>query len=658
MLEHVDPEIYRRNPFRLLGLPVLAGSRDVAKRTDELKLAAEFGIAQADWSFGPEQALSGEQIRAAAQELKEPTERLLWELFWFWPENYPDENGEDEGLRHLVRGETVQVVEYWQGAAMQGRLAALHNMAVYYHMQALDLEQKESPAEDELLQLWFKALRFWEKISGAEEFWSCLKTRVKRMGDARLKEDFVTRLRTTLPEALAKICATLALSHARHGLATRASLHAALVTHIHGDTAGARRALEEYAAPIARRIDARTTEAKNRLAQATGSGLEEARALLRHCNEDLRLIEMLCGRTADYYVEVSDGLADMALDCVVSYQRETQDDFACLPVLVHLLDMEALPELKNRVKETFDAVYGNALVRETRPPIETSEIPDLIASDDARALKLITDQIIPGLDWLGLGEQARLMYAKRAANLLKALAVSAGMERDDVELASRAFEAALALPVSTELRDSLESDRMQLQRDFETRKEKELQVESDGARLIINRNGICLNDQWVTPVEVAGLRYGFVLDRDGDGTTGSYAIAWRSYGGMEFELNASNLLPPSSYVEEHYARILDSIYHFIVPGLVDRLASDIRAGREVVLGATPLLSDGMMLAGASVMFWKKDEPVSYTKLQTSIEAGQLIVSSRDNPRQSETHDVALVWNAAVFGYVVEVLTRE
>jgi hypothetical protein len=207
--------------------------------------------------------------------------------------------------------------------------------------------------------------------------------------------------------------------------------------------------------------------------------------------------------------------------------------------------------------------------------------------------------------------------------------------------------------------ESLKSDQVQLQRDFETRKEKELQVESDGSHLIINRHGICLNDQWVTPVEVAGLRYGLVSVPEDEGSVESYVIAWRSYSGLEFELNASNLLPASSYVEEHYTRILDSIYHFIVPGLVDRLADDIRAGREVMLGNTLLRSEGIVLPGPSTMlFWKKDEPISYTKLQTSIEGGHLIVSSKDNPRQAETYDVALVWNAAVFGYVVEALTRE
>lgn len=657
LLEQVGPEIYRANPFRLLGLPVLAGPRDVAKRADQLKLAAEFGVGDDVWSFGPAEVLPAEQIRTAAQALKEPAERLVLELFWFWGDSFPDEADGDLALEHLALGETAAAVEIWQGSAMQGRLAGLHNLAVYYHMQALELELQESPAEEELIQLWFKALRFWEKISGNDELWSRLRDRVKRMADARVTSEFVDQMQATLPEALAKICAGLVLSHARHGRLDRASLHAALVTHIHGDTAGSRRALEEYAAPIARRIDARTVEAENRLAKSTRTGLEEALALLRQCDDDLRLIDLLCGRTADYYVEVSHGLVDAALGCVVAYQRETQDDFGCLPVLLHLLDKAALPELKSRVSETFEAIYGNALVGGSRLSLIEDDERE-VAVDSARAYQLIVDSILPGLDQLGLGESSRQMYAARAAVLLKDLAIASGMERDDIELATRAFAAALSLPVNDELRESLESDQAQMQRDFETRKEKELQVEGEGAQLIVNRHGICLNNHWVAPGEVAGLRHGLVQISDGDASVGAYLIAWRSYAGEEFELNSTNLLPTSSYVEEHYNRILDSIYHFIVPGLIERIAAGVRAGHETFLGTTRLEPVGVMLAGSAAHFWQKDEPISYAHLQTRIEGGQLIVSSKSNPRQSETHDVANVWNAALFGYVVEALSRE
>jgi hypothetical protein len=223
-------------------------------------------------------------------------------------------------------------------------------------------------------------------------------------------------------------------------------------------------------------------------------------------------------------------------------------------------------------------------------------------------------------------------------------------------LAAQAFATALSLPLGEELRESLESDQAQLQRDFAERKEKELQVESEGSRLVIDRRGICLNDQRVTPEDFAGLRHGVLVEPE----TGeaSHIIAWRSSAGEEFELNRTNLLPTSPYVEDHYRRVLDSIYFFVVPALIDRLTAEIRAGQEVFLGPTRLGADGVVLPGLPSRFWRKDLPVPYSRLETVIEGGRLIVSSTDNPRQAEAHDVASVWNAAVFGYVVEALARE
>ena len=658
LLEHVDLTVYEKNPFRILGMPVLVGAREVAKRVDELKLAAEFGIAEPDWAFGPTQALTSELIRSAAQDLKEPEERLIWEIFWFWPESFPTEDEADVGLGHVARGESDAAIEFWENEAAQGKQAAVHNLAVCYHMKALDLEAQDSPSEEELVELWFKALRFWEKAVSDEDYWARLKARVKAIADARVTIAFVDQLRASWPEALARICAQLALDRARKGLANRAALHAALVTHIHGDNGEARRALEECAAPLTRRIDARILEFRNRLARSDSASLEETRLLLRQCREDLAMIALLCGRSTDFFVEVSDGLADAALDGVVDYQRRTQDDRACLPLLVHLLDFEMLPELRSRVQETFDAVYRNALAREKTPTADGPEGAGQPGAEDLRAFQLITGHLIPAVDNPQWDDVTRQTYAARVAKLLKNLAVPAAIERDDLDLALRFFETALSLPLQEEVRAAMENDRAQLQHDVETRREKELQVTGESVRLIINRHGLCYNDQWVRPNEVSGLRHGFIASAEGDPAQGSYVIAWRSYAGAEFVLDASNLLPPSTYVEEHYNRIISSIYYFVVPGLVERLASEIRAGRECRLGNTPLLPSGMMVPAPAVLFWLKDEPISYPKLQTSIEGGQLIVSSRDHPRQAEAHDVALEWNAAIFGYVVEALVRE
>jgi hypothetical protein len=657
LLDIATPHLYRENPFRKIGLPVLAGPRDVAKRIDQLKLAVELGNSLTPWSFAPESPLTIDQIREVAQVLREPAGRLVHELFWFWPENYPDEAPADAAINHLARGETALAIECWEDAALTGKPAALHNLAIHFHQQALELEAQASPDDQELIQLWFKALRYWDRIAGGEAVWTRLRVRVNRMSDARLTNELVKQIQGNLPNALAKICAALAVVHGEQGRADRAALHAALVIHIHGDTAGPQRALEAGAAPIARRIDDRVKEATNRVRPQAATGLAEAISLIRNSDEDLRLIETLCGRTAEFYHEVSHGVADAVLGCAVAYQRATADDCGCLPVLLYLLGMEMTPELKRRLADTFDVVYHNALSGEHHTVEEASPAPAQDQpSDFDRSYRLLAAQVIPAMETIGLGGVARQEYASRIAGMLQQLAIKACNETGNLALAENAFATALELPCSPEVRAGLKEAQAQLQRDFTAQEEKGLQAESEGSRLLINHHGVCLNETWTTPAEIAALRHGVETRTEGDTLVTTHVIAWYHTSGAVFVLNHTNLFPPSNFAADRYASILDSFYSSLVPGLVARLVKAIRAGEEVFLGETPLKPGGMML-GSPADFWKRDELVPYAMLESRIEGGQLMLSSKGNPWRSETHDVAQTWNAAIISHVIEAMLR-
>ena len=131
-------------------------------------------------------------------------------------------------------------------------------------------------AEQDLAQLWLQAIRSWDRIRSEDAIWIRLRARVTGLADARLPVEFVGQMRATMSDALGKICASLALSHGEQGRGNRGTLHAALVIHIQADDTDARRALETRAAPIARRIDARVTEAEEPRGAGGANGLAEA----------------------------------------------------------------------------------------------------------------------------------------------------------------------------------------------------------------------------------------------------------------------------------------------------------------------------------------------------------------------------------------------
>ena len=659
-MEIATPRLYRENPFRKTGLSVLAGAREVAKRIDQLKLAAELGGGAEHRSYAPIELLTVDQVREVAQVLKEPAVRLVYELFWFWPEKYPEDSPEDPAIGFLDQGETLRAVDHWEALASDGRPAALHNLAVYYHQQALEMEGVATAAEQDLAQLWLKALRFWDRIRGEEAVWMRLRTRVTGLADARLPMEFVGQLRTTIPEALAKICSALALSHGEQGRGNRGALHAALVIHIHGDNTGARRALENRALPIVRRIDVRVSEAKTRATAEAVNGLAEATALIRANDEDLRLIEILCGRTEEYYREISHSVADTALNCLVAYQRQTGDDRGCLAALFYLLGMEATPEFKLRLADTFRIVRGNALSGERRDVPERRLAPvaeESALSDYEKEYRLLTDHVIPGLERMELGDAAREEYSGRVAGMLKNLALAAYHENDNFTLAMNAFTTAFTLRCGEEARAELEKDRAQFQREFETRKEKELRLQGETGLLLISRQGVSLDGRWAAASDLAGLRHGVQTRTVGSTAVATYVIAWRTTTGEEFELNEKKLLAPSEHTGQDYARILDAFYYFFVPGLIDRLVAAIRQGEEVLVGETPIRRQGLLLASPA-RFGERDELVSYPSLETRVEDGQLALSSKLTPWLSDAYVIADTWNAVIFRQIVEAVLRD
>src|SRR4051812_21653506 len=127
LLELATPELYLNHPFRRTGLNVLAGTREVARRTDQLKMAIELGSYEAVHAFAKHDRLTVDDIRDAAQRLKDPKVRVAYEFFWFWPESYPDEGeGPDSSIADLAAGNVTQAVERWRLAEKKGSEVATH----------------------------------------------------------------------------------------------------------------------------------------------------------------------------------------------------------------------------------------------------------------------------------------------------------------------------------------------------------------------------------------------------------------------------------------------------------------------------------------------------------------------------------------------------
>lgn len=652
--ESLTPEFYRSNPFRQLGLSVLASSREILKRVDQLKLSAELGAETGTWAFAPVTPPTLDEIRAFAHGLKDPPRRLLHEFFWFWPENYPHDSP-DPALECLAQGETIQAGERWSAAAAEGHEVAWHNLAVYHHLLALEWEQNENHDEAALAEVWQQALNYWVQIIDNDTLWERVLTRVALLDDAQLTAESVSRLHAGITDAVAQINATLARHHAELGHPQRVALHLSLVNQIFvGEPARAARVLETVALPAARRIEARIEKSRHDAAGAPAS-LPTTVALVRENSRDLEVVATLCGSGAEFYLEHCRLLAGAVLDGVVRYQRETADDRGCLPLLWFLRDVPATPELAERIASAQTVIEANAL-----EPNAGQATPGTASDSDAqsqrdRILPLIVDTLIPGLDQLGLTETARQRYALRLADWLKTLAVEACAREEGIDWAAQALTTALTLPCDPDTLGSLATLLDQVRNDFQLRRDKALQIEANGHTLVINFHGIALDDQWLTPGEVAGIRHG-VIAGEGDAPP-RHVFAWRS-ADIEYEISETNLLSRETAADEH-ARILDAVYFFLVPTLIERLIGKLRAGEPLSLGDAQFDRTGVMLSPAGgTRLWKRSVLVPYSQTSYRLEEQFFKISSLENPKLVETVEVLQTWNAVIIGYVIDRLARE
>ncbi|MBB1152710.1 hypothetical protein [Amycolatopsis dendrobii] len=165
------PELYRLNPFRIVGLTAVATRREVRERRLRVLGVLEVGGAVPD---GVPADVTADEVRAAFDALGNTEHRLVDEVFWIW--GMPTDCG----------------------CPLQ--LHRKHDNAVAAYAAALDAEADRT--DDHPTPLWTEAASCWAVVLRSESFWRHLNHRVEKLGDRRLDESTVDGLRTALPDAL------------------------------------------------------------------------------------------------------------------------------------------------------------------------------------------------------------------------------------------------------------------------------------------------------------------------------------------------------------------------------------------------------------------------------------------------------------------------
>lgn len=291
-----SPELYARQPFRLLELPVDASPGEIARREQVLSLAGRVGAPAA---AGPQRALPAaavdpQTLAECLQRLQEPEERLVLEFFWFWPDAGIDPK-RDPARAPLAAGDARGAAAIWEARARQApeNAALAHNLAVLHHCAALELEARRG-SEAERDAHWSAALRHWRDALAREALWKLVAARIRELDDRRLAAEFAGRLRSALPRAVLTMNAALAARYLQEGRDADAARHLALARESGFAPDAVDSALAAAAERLVARVRALCAAAKNELAEEPSRAVEIARRIIEQAEPLLdQLAELL-----------------------------------------------------------------------------------------------------------------------------------------------------------------------------------------------------------------------------------------------------------------------------------------------------------------------------------------------------------------------------
>ncbi|GAA0252828.1 hypothetical protein [Cryptosporangium japonicum] len=197
--ESATPALYRRNTFRLTGLPTGADRRTVRERRQKvltrLEVGADVDGAAVDGAAVDGAAADGagadrrEVARAFDLILGDPRRRLVDELFWYWD------------------GDTT-------ACSCPSTLHRDHDEAVLSHREVLEREARSVQLSDgerrELDEDWADAAAEWASVLRRVAFFDHVRHRIAVLDDKQLDESALDVIRDELPLVLVKPLVLLA----------------------------------------------------------------------------------------------------------------------------------------------------------------------------------------------------------------------------------------------------------------------------------------------------------------------------------------------------------------------------------------------------------------------------------------------------------------
>jgi len=139
------------NPYRILGLPLTASEREIAKQINTLSTYAEMGkkkSLETDFPFLTPIDRTPHSIEEAKKQIEQSESKLLYSLFWFWKNNSVDELA----LEVLKEGNTNKAIGIWEKSVFANKYKLYKPVILYENLIASSSHFNDTDDESHLLK--------------------------------------------------------------------------------------------------------------------------------------------------------------------------------------------------------------------------------------------------------------------------------------------------------------------------------------------------------------------------------------------------------------------------------------------------------------------------------------------------------------------------
>jgi hypothetical protein len=283
-------------------------------------------------------------------------------------------------------------------------------------------------------------------------------------------------MRASLPEALDKINAELAVAFAESGKIETARLHIRLMRETHQGQDNVEKIAELVLSPARNRIKEQIQRAKQSAQQNPAAADEAARILIEHAHPLIEVFDLFFGEQEHFQKELFDEVATTAVNCLVAYQRKTGDNEMFVKLLERALPLAESIEVRRRIEENIGIGKGNLRGKELDSVYaHLKSIQDSKESPSARLSRFNRDVVAAITKVAGISgfsqnygylsattEEFKELFDS-AAIVLRGISLDAWNNHQDRQTAVAANELAILHATSPELKQRLAEDKSTLQ---------------------------------------------------------------------------------------------------------------------------------------------------------------------------------------------------